>query len=38
VQKSIDGIFYYMAKEEAEIRRDPLKQSTELLKKVFGVE
>lgn len=38
VQKSIDGIFYYMAKEEAEIRRDPVKQSTELLKKVFGVE
>lgn len=36
VQKGMDGIFYYIAQEEAEIRKNPLKQSTELLKKVFG--
>ena len=37
VQKGIDGIFYYIAKEEAAIRNDPVKQTTNLLKKVFGV-
>jgi hypothetical protein len=31
-----DGMFYYIAQEEAAIRKDPVKQSTELLKKVFG--
>lgn len=36
VQKGMDGIFYYMAKEEAAIRKDPAKQTTDLLKKVFG--
>lgn len=36
VQKGMDGIFYYLAKQEAEIRKDPLKQTTDLLKKVFG--
>ena len=36
VQKGMDGIFYYLAKEEAAIRNDPLKQTTNLLKKVFG--
>ena len=36
VQKGMDGIFYYLAKQEAQIRKDPLKQTTELLKKVFG--
>lgn len=36
VQKGMDGIFYCIAQEEAEIRKNPLKQSTELLKKVFG--
>lgn len=36
VQKTMDGIFYYMAKEEKAIREDPLKQTTALLKKVFG--
>ena len=36
VQKGMDGIFYYLAKEEAAIRKDPAKQTTELLKKVFG--
>ena len=36
VEKGIDGIFYYLAKEEAAIRSDPLKQSTALLKQLFG--
>ena len=36
VQKGMDGMFFYLAQEEASIRKDPVKQSTELLKKVFG--
>ena len=36
LQKGMDGIFYYIAKEEASIRNDPTKQTTALLKKVFG--
>ena len=36
VEKGMDGIFYYLAQEEAAIRSDPLKQSTSLLKKLFG--
>ena len=36
VNKGMDGIFHYMAKEEAAIRKDPARQTTELLKKVFG--
>lgn len=36
VDKGMEGIFYYLAKEEAAIRKDPLKRSTELLRKVFG--
>lgn len=36
VDESINGIFYYLAKEEAAIRQDPVKQTTALLKKVFG--
>ena len=36
VEKGMDGIFYYLAKQEAEIRKNPLKQTTALLKKVFG--
>lgn len=34
--KGLEGIFYYLAKEEAAIRKDPVKRTTELLKKVFG--
>lgn len=37
VQKGIDGIFHYIAKEEAAIRQNPAKQTTDLLKRVFGV-
>lgn len=36
VAQGISGIFYYLAKEEAAIRQDPVKQTTTLLKQVFG--
>jgi len=36
VEQGIDGIFYYMAKEEAAIRQNPVKRTTDLLKRVFG--
>jgi len=36
IAKTLDGMFYYLAKEEAAIRRDPRKRTTELLKRVFG--
>jgi len=36
VEKGMDGIFYYMAREEAAIRQNPVKRTTELLKKVFN--
>jgi Protein of unknown function (DUF4197) len=35
-QKAINGIFYYVAQEEIQIRKDPAAQITDLLKKVFG--
>ncbi len=35
-QKAIDGIFYYVAQEEAAIRANPAKRTTELLRMVFG--
>jgi hypothetical protein len=35
VNKGMDGIFHYMAKEEAAIRTNPVKRTTDLLKKVF---
>jgi hypothetical protein len=34
--KAVDGIFYYVAQEEAAIRKNPAKRTTELLKTVFG--
>lgn len=36
VEKGMDGIFLYLGKEEAAIRDNPAKRSTELLQKVFG--
>ena len=33
---ALSGIFHYMAKEEAAIRQNPAKRSTDLLKRVFG--
>jgi hypothetical protein len=34
--KAVDGLFVMIAKEEKNIRKDPLARTTELLKKVFG--
>jgi hypothetical protein len=36
VDKGIDGIFFYLAREEAAIRENPAKRTTDLLKRVFG--
>ncbi len=36
VEKAMDGIFYYVAQEEAAIRTNPIKRSTDLLKRVFS--
>lgn len=35
-RKAIDGLFYMVAKEEAKVRKDPMGQASELIKKVFG--
>ena len=36
VDKAMDGIFFYVAKEEAAIRENPAKGTSEILRKVFG--
>lgn len=36
MDKGIKGIFYYLSKEEAAIRKDPTKRTTELLRRVFS--
>lgn len=38
VEGALDGIFHYVAQEEAAIRTDPAARTTALLKKVFGTE
>jgi hypothetical protein len=35
-EKTLDGLYLMMAEEERAIRKDPLGQTSELLKKVFG--
>lgn len=35
-QKTLDGVYLMMAKEEAAIRQDPVGQASSLIKKVFG--
>ena len=35
-QKTLDGVYLMMEKEEAAIRKDPVGQASSLLKKVFG--
>lgn len=35
-QKALDGVYTMIAKEEAAIRKDPVGQGSQLLKKVFG--
>ena len=34
--KALDAVFLYLAREEAAIRRNPAKRTTELLRRVFG--
>jgi len=36
VDKGIEGAFYYLGQQEAAIRQDPVRQTTAILKKVFG--
>jgi hypothetical protein len=36
VDKALDGAFYYIGVEEQAIRRDPLRQTTSLLRRIFG--
>lgn len=36
LDKTLDGIFHYLAEEEKAIRQNPAMRSTEILKKVFG--
>lgn len=36
IEKGLAGLFHYIGLEEAAIRKDPAKRSTELLKRVFG--
>ena len=36
VDQGINGIFFYLAEQEKAIRQDPVRQTTDLLKKVFG--
>jgi len=36
VNKGMDGIFHYLAIEEAQIRKNPAKRTTELLQRVFA--
>jgi hypothetical protein len=33
---ALKGIFHYLAVEEAAIRKEPVKRTTDILKKVFG--
>jgi len=35
VTEGMKGVFHYLAKEEAAIRRNPAKRTTEILRKVF---
>jgi len=35
-QLTLDGLFHYLAVEEAQIRQNPAKRTTEILAKVFG--
>lgn len=36
VDKATDGLFFYIAEEERAIRRDPVKRTSDILRKVFG--
>lgn len=36
VEKAVDALFHQIAQEEAEIRANPVKRSSDMMKKVFG--
>lgn len=36
VDKALDGLFFYLAKEEKDIRDNPVERTTDILRKVFG--
>lgn len=36
LEKSLDGLFLYLGREEAAIRQNPAQRTTDLLKRVFG--
>ena len=36
VRFGLDGVFHYIGEEEAAIRRDPAKRTSEILRRVFG--
>lgn len=36
LDKAMDGIFFYLGREEAAIRNDAVKRTTDILKRVFG--
>jgi len=36
LEKGLDGVWHYMAEEEAAIRQNPVKRTTDLLRRVFG--
>ncbi len=36
LDKAMDGLFFYLGQEEAAIRNDAVKRTTEILKRVFG--
>jgi hypothetical protein len=38
VEKGMDGLFHYVAQEEAAIRNNPAERTTELLQRVFGAD
>ena len=38
VERAMDGIFLQLAREEAAIRKEPAKRTTDLLKRVFGAD
>ena len=36
VSEALDGLFFYLAREEQSIRNNPVERSTDLLRRVFG--
>lgn len=36
LDRALQGMFYYLAEEEAAIRKDPARRTTQLLRRVFG--